>query len=111
MSKYGVAAGLSGLGKTQLAQQRPYRATHVVQATAAPSTGSVSKAELVKIIQSRVEETQGSKLTKASTAAIVEAVFDTIIDEVWQVVSTAIHNTSPSGGEGQQGGPHRLWLV
>lgn len=83
MGKYGVAAGLSGLGKTQVAnQQRPYRTTHVVQATAAPASGTVSKAELVKIIQSRVEDTQGGKLSKASAALVVEAVFDTIVDEV-----------------------------
>ena len=83
MSKYGVAAGLSGLDKTQLAtQQRSYLASQVVQATAAPSTGSVSKTVFVNIIQSRVEETLGSKVSKASAALVVDAVFDTIVDEV-----------------------------
>lgn len=78
-TKQGVAAGFTGLANTH--GRRQYRATHVVQATAAPSKNTIKKAELVKMIQSRVEES-GSKLTQTSTALVIDALFDTIVDEV-----------------------------
>ncbi len=81
LTKQGVAAGFTGLANSNTMQRRQYRATHVVQATAAPSKNSIKKAELVKLIQSRVEES-GAKVTQTATATIIDAVFDTIVDEV-----------------------------